>query len=216
MIVAVCPHTPLLVDAFDPHRQADLVEVRAAALDAARRLVAARPSRVTVVAAGVAREHDESAGGTLAGFGVDVRAGGSDDVLPSDATVGAWLLDAVGWDGARRYVGVDGWSATDDAVLVLADGTVCRTARAPGNLDPRAAGLDGDVAKALAEGDAAALTRIDADLAADLGMSGRAGLVAMAEAVMARTAGGTEVDARLQYDAAPLGVGYWVAEWRVA
>ena len=213
MIVVVCPPTPLLVDVFDPHQQADLAELRSAALAAVRTLTESRPSRLTVVAADVRGEHDAAAGGTLAPFGVNVRAGGPDDVLPLDATVGAWLLDAVGWTGERRYVGVDGISGLDDAVLVLADGTICRTERAPGHFDPRAADEDTAVAKALAEGDAAALADLDGDLAADLGMSGHAGLVALGRAVMGR--GSTHLSSRLRYDAAPLGVGYWVAEWQV-
>lgn len=210
MIVVVCPHPPLLVDAFDPHRQADLTELRSSALAAVRTLTAGRPPRVTVVAPDVRGELDATAGGSLAAFGVDVRAGGERDVLPLDATVGAWLLDAVGWTGERRYVGVDGITGLDDAVLVLADGTIRRTERAPGHFDPRAADVDAAVASALAAGDAAALAGLDATLAADLGMSGHAALVALGRAVDSR---GSDVAAWLRYDAAPLGVGYWVAQW---
>ncbi|CAJ64343.1 MULTISPECIES: class III extradiol dioxygenase subunit B-like domain-containing protein [Frankia] len=68
---AVCPHPPLLVPEVGRGEQ---VHARAAAVDAVRRLCAARPDGIVVVgdAPAETRFGSESAG-SLAGFGVDLR-----------------------------------------------------------------------------------------------------------------------------------------------
>lgn len=224
MIVAavVCPHPPLLVPQVAPGADDELGALRDACLAAVRGLVASGPKRVVVVGAGdLASDVDERAGGTLAGFGVDVRGGGADLVLPLSLTIGAWLLDAAGWAGPRTYstaTASTGRPATDDdvALLVMADGTNGRSEKAPGFLDERAEPFDAAVARALASGDAQSLLALDADLGAELGSTGVPALHAMGEMLGGTTQGATAAapaEARVLFDGAPLGVGYVVAEW---
>ncbi|WP_374999537.1 hypothetical protein [Aeromicrobium sp. CTD01-1L150] len=218
MFVALCPHPPLLVPRLDPHDLPELVAVRAAAREVVADLLRSEPDVVTVLAAGTEQiDHDELAGGTLDGHGVTASAGGRHQVLPLSATIGAWLLDDAGWRGRRRYVDASADAALEEAeaLLVMADGTACRTERAPGYLDERAEGFDADVAAALASGDTKALAMLDLSLAAELAMGGGPVLVALGEQVQARRERGADVVARLRHESAPLGVGYWVADWQV-
>lgn len=94
------------------------------------------------------------------------------------------------------------------ALLVLGDGSACRTVKAPGYLDERAAPYDAAAARALAAADLPALLSLDADLARTLKSSGRAPWQ-----ILAGTAEGTDLDGSLLYEDAPYGVGYMVATW---
>jgi len=227
---AVVPHPPLLVPALvsgAAERLAGLLQACDAAVAA---LLAEAPQAVICVGDGArTAPHPSSAWGTLAGFGVGVEAPSRHPevrpTLPLSLTVGRWLLERAGWRGrvllhevasratptdcarlGRRLVTDAGEHA---AWLVLGDASRTRTEQAPGYLDPRAEGFDAAVAAALAGGDAAALSGIDADLAADLGADGRAAWQVLAGALgRHRTARAT-----LRYDAAPFGVGYLVASW---
>lgn len=206
---AVCPHPPLLVPELAPGTLGELSDLRAACTEAVATLLSTGPSRIVVMGAGdLDHDGDETAGGTLAGVGVDVRAGGVDLVLPLSLTIGAWLLDAAGWTGPRTYS--TGRPQVDDgaALLVMADGTTTRSEKAPGFLDDRAEPFDSAVATALATGDAEALLALDAALGAELGSAGTPTLRVLGELTR-----GASVAARLLYDGAPLGVGYFVADW---
>jgi aromatic ring-opening dioxygenase LigB subunit len=206
---AVCPHPPLLVPEVAPGTLDELADLRAACLDAVRRLLAAGPRRIVVVGHGdLDHDLDETAGGTLGPYGVDVRAGGDDPVLPLSLTIGAWLLDTAGWHGPRTYSTGRPAVGDDVALLVMADGSNGRSEKAPGFLDERAAPFDAAIAAALADGDPEALTALDPLLGSELGSSGVAALRLLGE--MAR---GASVTAHLRYDGAPLGVGYIVADW---
>ncbi|MFM9545092.1 hypothetical protein ACKI1P_46675, partial [Streptomyces turgidiscabies] len=65
-------------------------------------------------------------------------------------------------------------SAERVALLVLGDGSACRTVKAPGYLDERAAGFDAEAARALGTADVAALLALDPELAYELKVAGRA------------------------------------------
>lgn len=213
MIVAaaVCPHPPVLVPAIAPGTADDLDDLRQACDDAVSALVSAQPDCIVVLGAGdLPADGDESAGGTLAAYGVDVRAGGDNHVLPLSLTIGAWLLDRAGWSGQRTYSA--GVPSTDGRVglLVMADVSAKRSVKAPGFLDERAEGFDASIAKALAAGDADALTRLDVDLGRELSAVGVPALKTLGE--LTRDA---DIVANLRYDAAPLGVGYLVADWQL-
>lgn len=215
MRVAVVPRTPLLLPAFDPRGLPELDPLRDAARRAARRLVAPGVETVTVVTASSdSPEVDESAGGTLGGYGHDVRAGGADPVLSRDQTVGAWLLDDAGWTGRRRYVPSDDEVAVAEAeaVLALVDGTTCRTDRAPRPFDERAEPFDELVADALSTADLTVLAALDEELAEDLGADAVStlGVLARAATTLPR---GVDRRAELLHHDAPFGVGYWVAAW---
>ncbi|MFE9740213.1 class III extradiol dioxygenase subunit B-like domain-containing protein [Streptomyces sp. NPDC006477] len=174
--------------------------------------------------------------GTFAGFGVDhaVRLGptpaedgptpGGDRPLPTSLAVGAWLLDRAGWaDAPIEGLGVDegatpsvcagiGRGLADSAgrvaLLVMGDGSACRTVKAPGYLDERAAGFDAEAARALGTADVAALLALDPELAYELKAAGRAPWQ-----VLAGAAEGAGLEGRLLFEDAPYGVGYFVAAW---
>ncbi|MER6013554.1 class III extradiol dioxygenase subunit B-like domain-containing protein [Streptomyces bluensis] len=94
------------------------------------------------------------------------------------------------------------------ALLVMGDASACRTLKAPGYLDERAAGFDAEVARALGSADVPALKALDSTLAHELKASGRAPWQ-----ILAGAAENTALSGSLLYDEAPYGVGYLVAAW---
>ncbi|MEV4942397.1 class III extradiol dioxygenase subunit B-like domain-containing protein [Streptomyces zaomyceticus] len=144
--------------------------------------------------------------------------------LPVSLSVAAWLLGRAGWaDAPIEGLGVDeaatpdvcagigrglAGSAARVALLVMGDGSACRTVKAPGYLDERAAGFDAEAARALGTADATALLALEPELAYELKAAGRAPWQ-----VLAGAAEGAGLDGRLLFEDAPYGVGYFVAAW---
>ncbi|MFF1558807.1 hypothetical protein [Streptomyces sp. NPDC058279] len=231
---AVCPAPPLLVPEVAAGAAAELDGARTACSDALAVLAASRPDLLVVVGAGGPGEAGPYPAGCRGGFhafGVDagVRLGeGPDDdatrTLPPTLVVGAWLLDHARWGaapveglaveesleaGAALRAGRDLAGRADRvALLVMGDGSACRTVKAPGYLDERAEPFDAAAATALGAADTAALAALDVTLAAELKAAGRAPWQ-----VLAGAAEGAGLDGRLLYEGAPYGVGYFVAAW---
>ncbi|WP_328751004.1 class III extradiol dioxygenase subunit B-like domain-containing protein [Streptomyces sp. NBC_00285] len=231
---AVCPCPPLLVPQVAAGAAAELAGARAACADALGVLAAARPDRLVVV--GPAEQsgrgpHPQGARGSFSGFGVDVdvrlgpeRGPAPQRPLPTSLAVAAWLLERTGWsDAPIEGLGVGepleaercietgrGIAARAErvALLVMGDASACRTLKAPGYLDERAAPFDAEVARALGAADVAALRALDAELAYELKASGRAPWQVLAGAAEGAGLGGS-----LLYADAPYGVGYIVATW---
>jgi hypothetical protein len=234
---AVCPCPPLLVPEVAAGAAGELDALRAACLDAVGVLAAARPERLIVV--GPAERdgrgpHPQGTPGSFDGFGVplDVRLGGwgeaapeaSERMLPPSLAVAAWLLERERWQAAPveglgvgeplasercREVGRElATQAERVALLVMGDGSACRSLKAPGYLDERAAAFDAEVARALGAADVGALAALDEELAAELKAAGRAPLQ-----VLAGAGEGAALKGELRYEAAPYGVGYFVAMW---
>ncbi|MFJ9710291.1 class III extradiol dioxygenase subunit B-like domain-containing protein [Streptomyces sp. NPDC101234] len=229
---AVCPCPPLLVPDVAAGAAPELDSARAACTDALGVLAAARTDLLVVV--GPAEQAGRGAfpqgsRGTFRGFGVDVdvQLGPGETgerELPSSLSVAAWLLERTGWADApieglgvgeqleaARCVDAGRAIATRAArvgLLVMGDASACRTLKAPGYLDERAAPFDAGAARALGAADIAAIRDLDADLAAELKASGRAPWQVLAGA--AEDAG---LAGALLYDDAPYGVGYLVATW---
>ncbi len=141
--------------------------------------------------------------------------------LPLPLGLGARLLDEGGYRGRRllRSVGADepaqaclrlGADLHEPGgrvgLLVMADGSACRTVRAPGYLDARAAPFDAVLEQAVRSGDLGALRDMDESLARELLASGRAAWQVLAGAMPGR---GTA--AEVFYSDAPFGVFYLVA-----
>ncbi|SER96443.1 hypothetical protein SAMN04487983_102639 [Streptomyces sp. yr375] len=232
---AVCPCPPLLVPEVAAGAAPELDAARTACSDALAVLTAARPDRLVVV--GPAEQagrgpYPEGTRGAFRGFGVDLavrlgRGGAdapSDRALPPSLAVGAWLLERAGWSAAPvgglgvaealaaercaeagREIGA---AAGRVALLVMGDASACRTLKAPGYLDERAAPFDAAAAQSLGTADVAALMALDAQVAYELKASGRAPWQVLAGA--AEAAGLTGA---LLYEDAPYGVGYVVATW---
>lgn len=232
--VALCPCPPLLVPEVAAGAAPELDAVRAACGDALGVLAAARPELLVVV--GPAERsgrgpHPQGTPGSFRGFGVDVdvrlgpgRGIAYDRALPPSLAVAAWLLERTGWAAAPvEGLGVGeplepercleagretGARAGRVGLLVMGDASACRTVKAPGYLDERAAPFDAEIARALGSADVAALKSLDPGLAHELKASGRAPWQVLAGA--AENAGLTGT---LLYEDAPYGVGYVVAAW---
>ncbi|GHD50295.1 class III extradiol dioxygenase subunit B-like domain-containing protein [Streptomyces galbus] len=239
---AVCMCPPLLVPEVAAGAAPELDGARAACADALGVLAASRPDRLVVVGpAAEAPGHalfPAGSPGTFRGFGVDldVRLGRPDPAaadlpaLPPSLAVAAWLLQRVDRaDAPVEALAVDQRLATERclgigreigagegrvALLVMGDGSACRTLKAPGYLDERATPFDAEAARALRDADLAALRDLDVDLADELKVSGRAPWQVLAGAAeSAAGAGGAGLGGTLLYDDAPYGVGYLVATW---
>ncbi|QEV20647.1 class III extradiol dioxygenase subunit B-like domain-containing protein [Streptomyces alboniger] len=233
---AVCPCPPLLVPDVAAGAAPELEAARAACTDAIGVLAAARPDRLVVVGPAELSgrgPHPQGARGSFRDFGVDldVRLGSAqgdgeaaERELPPSLAVAAWLLGRTRWSAApleglgvgeplaaERCVQVGGEigaRADRVALLVMGDASACRTLKAPGYLDERAAGFDAEVGRALGAADVAALRALDAELAYELKAAGRAPWQ-----VLAGAADGAALSGELLYEDAPYGVGYFVATW---
>jgi hypothetical protein len=207
-------------------------DARAACYDAVGVLAAARPDRLIVV--GPAERPGRGtfppgSRGSFRGFGVDLEVtlgegDGGDRELPPSLSVAAWLLERTGWSAApveglgvgerlapERCESVGREIAGNEqriALLVMGDGSACRTLKAPGYFDERAEAFDSAAADALGSADTAGLAALDAELAFELKVSGRACWQLLAGA--GEKAG---LSGELRYGGAPYGVGYLVAGW---
>jgi hypothetical protein len=212
--------------------------MRAACLEVATRL-AAVADRWTVVAADPDGPRAEGMPpcGTFLGYGVDVPvslAPGADGEptgdLPLPLLVAGWLRGRAAPEvtvrgelvppdlptEACRRLGAELAGRLDArvALLVVGDGAITHTERAPGYLDRRAHAFDAGVAAALAGADPDGLLALDAGLAAELGAAGRAPWQVLAGAAIATTeARGGRWRGELLYSDAPYGVRYHVALW---
>ncbi|MEU9055806.1 class III extradiol dioxygenase subunit B-like domain-containing protein [Streptomyces sp. NPDC048384] len=231
---AVCPCPPLLVPQVAAGAAPELDAARAACTDALGVLAAARPDLLVVVGPsgeGGYGTYEEGTPGSFRGFGVDadVRLGAESAeepqrALPTSLAVAAWLLERTAWSDAPIEglgvgepleaercidIGRDIAARADRvALLVMGDASACRTLKAPGYLDERAAPFDASVARALGKADVAALKELDTELARELKASGRASWQVLAGAAEEAGLAGT-----LLYEDAPYGVGYLVATW---
>ncbi|MFF3567449.1 hypothetical protein [Nocardia jiangxiensis] len=176
--------------------------------------------------------------GTFRGYGADVRVALSDDALEGNAPadpdlplpvlIGGWVRGCAGAEvtATARLVDHDApvarcvelgerlrreLDAEPEAhgVLVIADGAATLSTSAPGYLDPRAQAVQDEIDDALSAGDRTALTTLDTDLCAELGVSGRA-----AYQVLAGLFSADVPKVETLYRAAPFGVGYQVSTWR--
>lgn len=218
--VAFCPHPPLLVPLVAQGAAPELDELRAACRTAIGR-VAGLGRELLVIGSGDRwQQHGATARGSLAGYGVSLEIPlGSDEPgpveLPLSLTIGAWLLretlgpdcGATGLSVGEHDAGAVPGAAAPTALLVMGDGSARRSASAPGYLDARAAGFDAQLVRALHGGAREAL-QVDVQLGDEL----------LAAAPRAWSAARPLLDgalyrAELLYDAAPYGVGYFVATW---
>ena len=222
MIVAAafCPQPPLLVPVLARGAAGELGGLRAACREAIR--AACVVPHVVIIGSGARnRPYPCGTSGSFAAFGVDVAVAlgtpdrAAPDDLPPSIAVGAWLVG----DTLDGTVQVTAWQTSDGtpppmpdepvALVVMGDGSARRSTTAPGYLDDRAAGFDAAVAAALAGGYPEHLAGLDAGLGCELLAAGVPAWHAAA-ALLA----GRRYDAHLGYDAAPYGVGYFVARWR--
>lgn len=136
---------------------------------------------------------------------------------------------AVGWlgpsveiladDVPARLVGVEllGRGSTPGApdLLVMANGTACRSERAPGHLDPRAATYDEWLGNLLRIGDLAGLAELEVGEGSEGSELLTAGLRSLRVAARRLLDQGMQVTrAEVDYSDDPYGVQYWVVRWQ--
>jgi hypothetical protein len=133
------------------------------------------------------------------------------------ADLRAACLGAVGWLGeevtiladeqGRRVAGhllaTTSRSGDEPSYLVVGNGSACRSEKAPGHFDERSMGFDDALRTALVAGD---LSGVDLRLGSELlaSLDGIARLGALLTPGCA---------AKVDYDADPFGVQYWVMRW---
>jgi len=220
---AVCPHPPLIVPELAFGAAPELDPLRAACLAAINGLADA--DALVVVGSGPVTGHryDASAGGSFGAYGApQVRVGDGEPVLPLSLLVGAWLvgqskaagvprtaITVAGDESPQQCLSLGGEIAEGNdriGLLVMGDGSARRSDHAPVHLHPRAEAFDTTVADALRRADLDVLGALDPDLATVLQAAGRAPWQVLAGALAS-----TELAGDLTYDAAPYGVGYFVA-----
>jgi hypothetical protein len=124
---------------------------------------------------------------------------------PQGRRVGEWLVEEaqVSTRSLRSPLDQRGGPAP---VLAVGNGSACRTEKAPGYLDERAAGFDADLARALTAPDPTALAAIDPATSAEL-LAATDSIRALGDVL---TPGHV---ATVDYDDDPYGVQYWVVRW---
>lgn len=188
---ALCPQPPLLLREWNG-RQDAVPELRAACAKAVDELVAGEPGEIVVVVP------DGPYGWRVGERLLAGRWSGKLhwQVLPGDLSPARCV--AAGEELASR----EGRTG----VLVLADGSACRTEKAPGYLDTRAQEFDAQLTGAIGRGDWQALADLDTQLATELLVQGRAAFQVLGAALRPSGTG-----ARLLYLDDPFGVMYLVA-----
>lgn len=220
---AVCPHPPAIVPDVSRNGADRLQDVRQASISAVGALVSHPIDVLVGVGAGsVTRRFDATAGASLREFGVAWSAGGEDADLPLSLCIARYLIEAadvrtplmfvsVAYDesvGNCRAIGAElAAGETRVGLLVMGDGSAKRSKTSPGYLHPDAEGFDTMIAAALRSADPAALLSVEPERAAELWVAGRPGWQVLAGAL----SDSTPFKGELSYDAAPLGVGYFVA-----
>jgi hypothetical protein len=219
----ICPPAPLLareLTGLDPV----VPELRQACAAAVERLVRSGPEVIAVVGSG-SRTAAWPASGRLdlGAFApaLGLRGGQTAPPLPLSLGLGGRLLDEAGYRGPRSLRSVhhddpaeaclrlgDGLSRLGDRVglLVMADGSACRSLRAPGHLNPAAAGYDAALEQAVRGGDLGPLRTLDQGLARELLAAGRPGWQVLAGAMPSR-----DLATEILYAGDPFGVFYLVA-----
>jgi hypothetical protein len=172
-------------------------ELRAACAAALGKLLADGPERIVVVAAPVS-ELNQARGVTEPhGHRIARHLLGDTPFEPQVAlpyTAAALLEHAA--------------EAGPTTLVMMADGSACRSEKAPGHLHPDAVPFDDAIDRALRDGDVEALATIDPEKAHELWCEGAPGFHVLAE-----VARGRQLSTDVSYADAPYGVAWWVARW---
>jgi hypothetical protein len=118
--------------------------------------------------------------------------------------IGEHLVSEAGGSPRVRRSPDDLWER-EATVLAVGNGSACRTEKAPGHLDERAAMFDAGLGSCLRNGRSDALAAIDRELAHELWAS--------VDAIVELARGPELSLVQVDYDDDPYGVQYWVVRW---
>ncbi|MBD8505409.1 hypothetical protein HT102_02755 [Hoyosella sp. G463] len=230
---AVAPGPPLLVPELAGAAASETAGMRAAVLSMAAGLAGLAQHWIILGTDGAGGEFGPAAAGTFGGYGREIvvtlgQPGAEPDpMLPLPVLIGGWIrgqaapdatcearivnaglaaVEALAWGRALR--------AELDAdpraigVLLVADGSIRLTEKAPGALDPRAVEWEDRLAAALDTGDQQFLAALDAQACQAMGVADRAAWTVLAGLFPDGPARVTD-----RHDSAPYGVGYHVGIW---
>lgn len=199
-----CPNPPLLLPGMTGHPVAEVERLRTACLDAIGELLSDGPDEVVIVGGiGSAERQKEQPLSAAVGRSLLAEAMCTLPVEQFGIAEDAPATQCLSLGAELRH------RPSRTALLVMADGSARRSVKAPGYLDDRAAPFDRQLTAALESADATALAALDATLAAELLVAGRA-----AWQVLAGAAGTERYRAELLYGDDPFGVWYPVTCWR--
>lgn len=213
-----CPHPPLLLPGATGGVVPEVETLRAACHEAIAAMMSVQPDVIVVVGGTPETKVHSVLALPLDQFAPRGRVV-QPEPLPLSLAVGLSMVpDALvelhGMDSAapveecREY----GRSLADRperiGLLVMADGSARRGPKAPGYVDERAEPVDVLIDKGLRDGDTEPLLKLDASLADDLLIAGRAAWQVLAGAYEPACA-----KACCHYSAAPFGVWYPVYSW---
>jgi hypothetical protein len=176
LAAASVPNPPLLLPGMTGGPVAEVEALRSACLAAIETMAGAEPDLIVLVGGTGSGELDSPlslrVGRSLlaqAGLNLPIEAVG----IPADAAAEECRIAGERIAEHRGRVGL----------LVMADGSACRSLKAPGYLDERAAPFDAMLTEALLARDWAGIGRLDRQLAAELLVGGRAAWQVMAGAL---------------------------------
>jgi hypothetical protein len=193
--VVVVPSAPALLPRY-VGRADVLADMRAAAADAIRSGCRGVDRVVLVAAPDREPRHTMPPLGSRIGEHLlGVAGAAADDVVlvPWDAPVTQCVRLGAELAGAIEPAG--GAAPSVAGIVVVADGGARRGEKAPGHLDQRAFAFDDGLVASLRAADPAALLGLDATLAADLLVHGRAPLQVAAAAMVQQSADGADTSA---------------------
>ncbi|WP_149359907.1 class III extradiol ring-cleavage dioxygenase family protein [Lolliginicoccus suaedae] len=230
---AVVPGPPLLVPELAGAAASETADLRAIVLRAAS-VLAERARHWIIVGTDVAgADYGPGTVGTFGGYGreVIVTLGQEgiepDPMLPLPVLIGGWIREQVAPEGTCEARIVDAAMTASEAqawgralraelgaepraigVLLVADGSMRLTEKAPGSLDPRAVDWEDRLAAALDTGDQQFLATLDASACQEMGIADRAAWTILAGLFPDGPSSVTD-----RHDSAPYGVGYHVGMW---
>jgi hypothetical protein len=204
---ASCPHPPLLLPGMTGRAIAEVETLRAACLAAITTMLAAQPDVVKIVGGIQPTEPSPplsiAVGLTLLATAACAAPIEQVPVPMSLAPEACWARGAELDDAVRRV-----------GLLVMADGSARRTVKAPGYFDDRAVQFDAAVTAALTKPDWAVIAELDAAMAFDLLVAGRAAWQMLAVAMRSSALAGCQTV--VHYADAPFGVWYPVLSFSTA
>lgn len=203
-----CPQPPLLLRGSTGCPVAEVEQLRSGCLTGLRDLLATEPDSLVLIGGAEPASIEAEPVSIELGRQLLAEAGCTAPIRPVRISTEAATAECLVAGRQLAAEAADPQFGGRMALLVMADGSARRGPKAPGYFDPRALPFDRTVEQALTAGDPAGLAELDAAVAAELLVAGRA-----AWQVLAGATEGRRFRAETYYLGDPFGVWYPVARW---